>query len=203
MAFVSLFALLFFAAAAGAQSADEFNCAEAPAPGALAACSRVIQTEKDPTVVARAYFNRGIAQEATGHNKQAMRDYSLAIKFNANYSPPYNNRGHLQHQLGRTALALKDIGRAIEIDPANYYALNGRGRIVLVDRKNPKAALEDFNLAIQANPRFSVAYANRGFAFEMLGKKSDAISNFKMALKLGVTPEQNAAISRSLKKLMK
>jgi len=154
-------------------------------------------------VVARAHFNRGISQEAKGRLRQAMQDYTDAIKLNPQYSPPYNNRALLYSRQGKKKLALRDFDRSIEVDPTNFYALNSRGRFYPVDRADPKRAIEDFERAIAANSGFAVSYANRGFANEKLGNKQAAIADLEKALVLGATEQQRPVILRSLKKLKK
>ncbi len=191
----------FFSEGAHGQTADETDCGRAPAQGALAACTRVIKTETDSVVLARAYFNRGIAREAKGQLKTALQDYSKAIELNPNYSPPHNNRGIIYAQQGRHKQALQEYNRAIEIDPDNLYALNSRGRHHLLRGKNPELALLDFERAVQLDRNYAVSFANRGFAYQKLGKKKEALADFETALKLNVTPEQKALLMKEIRKL--
>jgi tetratricopeptide (TPR) repeat protein len=184
-----------------AQSADEQNCGQSPARGALAACSNVIKASTDKIVLARAHFNRGIAHEANGNLGKALQDYTKSIELNPNYSPPHNNRGIIYAQQGKNKLALQEYNRSIEIDPNNIYALNSRGRHYLVQLSDAERAIEDFDRAIKLDRNYSISFANRGFANQKLKRVDAALADFDEALNLGVSPEQKAIIRKEMKKL--
>lgn len=194
---------VLFVNIAFAQSTDDYTCAEAPSAATLKACTSVIAKGGDPIAVARAHFNRGISREAKKQFREAVKDYTEAIRLNPSYSLPYNNRALIYSMQGKKKQALSDFNRSIEIDSTNFYALNSRGRFFLVDRNDPERAIEDFDKAIALNPQFGVAYANRGFAYEKLGDKPKALADLERALELGPNKQQQQMINRSLRKLKK
>ncbi|WYL92809.1 MAG: tetratricopeptide repeat protein [Gloeotrichia echinulata IR180] len=64
---------------------------------------------------------------------------------------------------------------------AYAYLNRGIARAKLGDNK---AAIEDFNQALQINPNSALTYYNRGFARADLGDKQGAIEDFQQAAKL-------------------
>ena len=53
-----------------------------------------------------------------------------------------------------------------------------------VKKGDLKAALEDYNQAIEANPQNSDAYSNRGNAYFLLKQPEEAMKNYNQAIKL-------------------
>jgi tetratricopeptide (TPR) repeat protein len=182
--------------------ADEIDiCASAPAKGALKACSALIAKGGRPVDLAVYHFNKGIALDSNGKINAALSEYNKAIELNPLYSAPHNNKALILDRQRKHKLAKESFDLAVKLDPDNFYALNSRGRHSLVVLKNPKLALDDFNRALQLNPNFVVAYANRGFAYQELGRKPEAIVDLKKALSLGATPQQAKIIKKTLKRL--
>jgi tetratricopeptide (TPR) repeat protein len=57
-------------------------------------CTAIIESGKETTLVlAIAHTNRGNAYAAKGDFDNAIGDYDAAIKYNPNFSKPFNNRG--------------------------------------------------------------------------------------------------------------
>ncbi|MBF0473083.1 MAG: tetratricopeptide repeat protein [Nitrospirae bacterium] len=65
---------------------------------------------------------------------------------------------------------------------ANDYFSKGLSYVV---SGNYKQALEEFNNAIENNPKLAIAYYNRGIVYSRLGDNNGAIKDFKMAASLG------------------
>jgi tetratricopeptide (TPR) repeat protein len=68
--------------------------------------------------------------------------------------------------------------------------------------KHYKKALEDFTLAIEIKPDFSIAYLNRGIAFRSDGKIEEAVIDFNKFLNLQNGKDSNTSQVRNwIKKL--
>ena len=63
------------------------------------------------------------------------------------------------------------------------HALNQRG-LMLLDRGQKEAALQDFDRAIAAQPGFAFAHNNRGRALTLLGREQEALESFERAVAL-------------------
>src|SRR5215475_12545613 len=73
-------------------------------------CTAVIESGKETTLVlAIAHTNRGNAYAARGDFDNAIGDYDAAIKYNPNFSKPFNNRGVAFLKKGDYDRAIKDL----------------------------------------------------------------------------------------------
>jgi len=59
--------------------------------------------------------NRGVAYNALGDNRQAIRDFGRAIKRDPKYAQAYNNRGVAYDTLGDHRQAIKDYKTAAKL----------------------------------------------------------------------------------------
>lgn len=72
-----------------------------------------------------------------------------------------------------------------EQDPIdNHLSIIDRASIVLFADKNPEAALELLDVAIEQAPGDHYAHSLRGEAHSMLGRQEEAVSSFKLAFRL-------------------
>lgn len=95
----------------------------------------------------------------------------------------------------KIAEALAEIEKALAVNPKNFVALNVRG-LIKTQNNDDAGAVTDFTAAINANPSFSKAYANRATANIRLKAKQDLIiTDFLKARELDPT---NAAIAKEI-----
>ena len=75
-----------------------------PAPSfaeTVAGCSDLIKGRKlSGATLGTAYYNRGFALQSLGALKDAISDFSAAIKLNPKNAAAYNNRGYLLAMTG-------------------------------------------------------------------------------------------------------
>jgi tetratricopeptide (TPR) repeat protein len=71
---------------------------------------------------------------------------------------------------------------AIARTPRNALCYNNRGTYYGNELHDLEAALKDFNKAIELNPKYIVAIANRGVTRGSLGQKEEAIADLQRAL---------------------
>ncbi|MCW5773568.1 MAG: tetratricopeptide repeat protein, partial [Rhodospirillaceae bacterium] len=95
---------------------------------------------------------------------------------------------HAQHGLalmlrGEHANAIVDFGRALAIDPRNNAeVLLYRGN-AYIQLGNLSAALADLENAVALMPNNPGAFQLRGLAYERMGRRRQAISDYREALK--------------------
>lgn len=145
---------------------------------------------------ANAYLIRGSAFYAKGDSARALADYSKAIQLGFNGSDAHHNRA-IVHVLNRKYdLAIADYTEAIRRRP-NADSYNNRGH-AHASKNDLNRAIADFAAAINSDATYVLAYVNRGASYERLGRKSDAISDYRKALLLD--PAHKDALS-GLKRL--
>jgi len=71
---------------------------------------------------------------------------------------------------------------AIARTPRNALCYNNRGTYYGNELRDHEAALKDFNKAVELNPKYMVAIANRGVTRGSLGQKEEAIADLQRAL---------------------
>lgn len=98
-------------------------------------------------------------------------------------SAALNNRGIAYAAAGVVELAIADFVVASRIDPANFLSLNNLCHLWL-DVDQPRRALAACERAIDANPAFYEAFANRSLAHQALGDLVSALADASHALTL-------------------
>ncbi len=88
--------------------------------------------------------------------------------------------------------AFVEFHKAYELNPDDREVLNAIGIIYLLYFDDTAKAIEFFEKAVKADPNYSEAYNNLGFAYEKLGQFDKAISFYKKAVSnlLYSTPEK-------------
>ncbi|MBD2441669.1 tetratricopeptide repeat protein [Dolichospermum sp. FACHB-1091] len=146
---------------------------------------------KDNKILISSYNKRiSIVYKARGDShwnlknyKQAIDDYTQAIKLdtkNANY---YARRGLTYLQLKDYKQAIDDYTQAIKLDTknANYYARRGFAYFQLKDYKQ---AINDWTQAIKLDPKNAGYYGARGDAYLQLKDYKQAINDYTQAIQL-------------------
>jgi tetratricopeptide (TPR) repeat protein len=79
---------------------------------------------------------------------------------------------------------IREASDALILDPENEFAYTNRAA-AYIGKGLFRKAIEDCNAAIEANPRYGLAYSNRGFALELLGEPYHAGMDYETGCKLG------------------
>lgn len=79
--------------------------------------------------MSESYLGRGIAYSEMGNNRQAIQEYSQAIKLNANYADAFLYRGLSHYMLEDDNKASEDLDRAITLNPQHAAAYLERGAL--------------------------------------------------------------------------
>jgi tetratricopeptide (TPR) repeat protein len=94
----------------------------------------------------------------------ALETCSRVVSLNPNHAQAYVYRGACYNNLGLYDQALEDLLKAIRLDPVvsplAYYNLG----LAYDEKKQFDKAIENYTLAIAKDPKYDVAYHNRGAA---------------------------------------
>jgi len=138
-------------------------------------------------LVAEAYANRGIANEALDHYEAAIDDYTKALELfgpKSRRAPEIlNNRGVSYLKMRKFDEATDDFDAALDARPNYPEALANRGRVFL-DIDDYDAAIKDLDRAIKLKPRLAEALGNRALAHESQGDDERAIADYNRAIEL-------------------
>jgi tetratricopeptide (TPR) repeat protein len=134
--------------------------------------------------MARAYNNRGVIYHDHKNDlARALTDYTRAIELDARNDIARSNRSHIHYEYRDYGKAFADADAALDINPFNSSAWNVRGWVL--QQKDPAAAVNNYNQAIEFVPNNAVLFANRGRA---LSKVKDglakAVDDYSKAIEL-------------------
>lgn len=133
--------------------------------------------------IAFAYNFRGLGHAEKGRYRQAIEDYSTALKINPKYGEALNNRANAYAATGRYALSLADFAKLIAINPEYADAYYNRG-VLRLSVRDFDGAVDEFTKAIKINPGMADAYNNRGVALRLMGQYEKAFEDFNRVLSL-------------------
>jgi tetratricopeptide (TPR) repeat protein len=133
-----------------------------------------------------ALSNRGAIWGQKGKLDSALIDLDKAIELDPRYSNAYSNRALVYYSLKEYEKVIQDVNSFMRIvNEQNADMINLRALANLNLNKNQEA-LNDYNLAIQLNPRQGVFFQNRSYLLSKLGDKKNALSDILKAQQLGV-----------------
>ena len=153
------------------------------------ALSDAIQAIKLNTKDGAAYLSLGSANAAKGLHKQAIVDFTKALRCPDNsVFPPYKfsqlcyrERADSKAALGNHAGAIADYNRAIEWKPDTAEVYYNRG-LSKAELGNHAGAIADYDSAIERKLDTSEVYCNRGLSKAELGNHADAIADYDSAI---------------------
>jgi tetratricopeptide (TPR) repeat protein len=129
----------------------------------------------DRPAVPEGYINRALAREGLKEYDQAIRDVTRAIELGTTQTRVYFIRSLLRDRVGDRKGAAEDRQTGVREEPTDELSAVVRG----VNRlgTDPKAALADFELAIQFNPRSLEGLQNKASVLaDQLGQTGQALS---------------------------
>jgi tetratricopeptide (TPR) repeat protein len=115
----------------------------------------------------------------------AYADYLMCVRSDSTYGAGFYERGRFILQyIEDKRPAINDINKAIALDGSlpGVYTIRGTMRI---EDQNYLAAINDFNRALERDPKDASAFFNRGIANYNLGMKDKACKDWQSAANLG------------------
>ena len=129
-----------------------------------------------------AYGWRGVALEERFQNSQAAKnDYNKVINMEQEGVDSLKANAMAFSKLGRRDEGINNITQYISIAPRDPYGYLYRGAIY-VDAKEMQKAKQEFDHAIELDPKLASAYIMRGNIYGVLGNFSTAINDFNQAI---------------------
>jgi tetratricopeptide (TPR) repeat protein len=109
---------------------------------------------------APAYNNRGLAYYELKQYKEAVADYTQAIKLDPAYAAAYNNRGNSYYELHEYQMALRDFNQSIRLMP-NYSKAYSNRALAHYQLDNRTAACSDFQKSCDQGDCEGIKWAMR------------------------------------------
>ena len=128
-----------------------------------------------------------------GRLQEALADYTRAIELKPNYALALSGRGQVLMECGEFGQALKDLDAALESLDGVEADANWKTQLEAFIRNGRAAtfaglgefarALEEFEKSISLWPENAWVYFNRAEAYRHQGDQTNAIENYRLALK--------------------
>jgi tetratricopeptide (TPR) repeat protein len=137
------------------------------------------------------YHGRGVAYLELGRHEAAIQSLTRAIELMPH--PPqavyYKRRAEAYQATGRYEQAAADYRSALAVDPSYLAAQNNLGS-TYVTMGDYARALDAFTRAVSLAPGNAQVIFNRGRVHLLAGRRTEAISDFRAAARLGFAPAQ-------------
>ncbi|MGX7743988.1 tetratricopeptide repeat protein [Rhodopseudomonas parapalustris] len=144
---------------------------------------------------------QGLVLTNQGKFGEAINRFDEAIRLNPKYGTFYLGRAEAYNRSGQPERALKDYVDALaqgDLSKGEIERLRaGRGHAYF-RLKNYDAAINDFNVVLDASPDFINVLKWRGVSYQRLGDTKQAIADFEAVLKLDPSEE---AIAKRIREL--
>jgi tetratricopeptide (TPR) repeat protein len=129
-------------------------------------------------------FNiRGVCNKTIQEYRDAVGDFSQAVKLNPGYAEAYYNLGVTYVELGEVENAIKAYKNALSINNNYPTAQNNLGQILFL-KGEFNASIDHLEWAVALKPDFAEAHNNLGTALLGIDKVQDAIIPYKKAASL-------------------
>jgi len=121
---------------------------------------------------------------APRHRPLAVEYYNKALTLQPHSTEAYYARGLYFQNTGELDKAVADYNQILTINPDHPEAYYNLGFIEANYHNNYKKAIEYFTQAIAKKKYYADAFYNRGYCYEELGDKKNAIADYSEALSL-------------------
>lgn len=145
-------------------------------------------SEEGLSYLSELYYCVGTNHDRRGDYSSAIPFYKKSIELNPSNTDSLNNLGYNYGRLGQSETAMSYFQKALEIQPSeNIY--NNLGS-VYSKHKNWILAREQFDKALQLNPKYPEAMSNLAENYSKQGLYDQAIALFLQALEINPGSEQ-------------
>src|SRR5579875_1884384 len=138
---------------------------------------------RDPNVRKVKYLNSGKAYAAQGKEKEAIIQFSNAIKIDPHYAAAHFELAKAYLKTNVPMGAYTELMRTVAADPKNLQARLDLGQMLLAGRQYPRA-LEQANAMLQIDPKNADAYGLKSAIAMANGDRAEALKYSQQALAL-------------------
>ena len=128
-------------------------------------------------------FTLGDALDRQGRTKEAMDQYSEALRLNPDYVDAHNNLGLALVRQGKITEAIVEYREALRTDP-DYLDAHINLGLALAQQDRIAEAMSEYHEALRINPDDAGAHNNLGAALARQGRMAEAIAEYQNALQL-------------------
>jgi len=158
------------------------------------------------------YFNRAVFRGRIEDYNGALEDYDKAIELQSNFALAYFNRANIRVDLieliesfddeygqmpderlrenENYKMVLADYDKSISLDPDFVFAFYNRANFNLRIKEIDKA-IEDYEIAVELNPRLAEPYFNRGLVYLYKEERKTGCLDIGKAGEMGLTKSYN------------
>ncbi|MCL2555233.1 MAG: hypothetical protein FWE75_24205 [Actinomycetia bacterium] len=147
-----------------------------------------------------AHFNRADLLREMGEEEAALRDLDYAAILDPAHVDTLVNRADLLIALGELDRAADDVRAGLAMDAKNVRLLCAQGTL-LAESEQAEAAFASFTAALEADPEFAAAWANRAVLAYSAGRPADAVDDLDRAVALADDPVLRANRALALQDL--
>ncbi|HEY4010821.1 MAG TPA: tetratricopeptide repeat protein [Acidobacteriaceae bacterium] len=136
---------------------------------------------RNPNVRKVKYLNSGKAYAAKGKEKEAIIQFSNAIKIDPHFAAAHFELAKAYLKSGSPMGAYTELRRTVDLDPKNLEARLDLGQIYLAGRQYPKA-LEQANAILAADPKNADAWGLKSGIALVNNDRDEALKDIQQAL---------------------
>lgn len=136
--------------------------------------------------VAGYYTDRAYLRKELGLKREALSDYTLALKYDSLSYVSYYNRGLIYDELDILDSAVIDYTKSLKINPKNAATYLNRGFVLLQKGEFEKAVYDLERVPRYTNSQVDVAYSlnNLGYAYYKLHKLDLAEEKINQSIRI-------------------
>jgi len=131
-----------------------------------------------------AYRTLGRVMQTTGRVHEAANYFLKAVTYKEDYYQSYRSLGWLSKDCFKYDEALKWVRKSLSINSSDLETIFLKG-LIHFERKESKAAINDFTRCLELRPDYGRAYSFRGMTYFQLGRVDDAIASLQQAINIG------------------
>jgi tetratricopeptide (TPR) repeat protein len=133
----------------------------------------------------KAIWNIAVSYSSLEDYSEALIYFERAKEINPNDIKLYENSGFSYWGIGDLDSAEKEFKKMVELDSTSSKGYYGIGKTAYLNYEFERA-IEAFDKAIDIDPKYAMAYQNRGTANFELGNLEDCCLDWNKAFELGV-----------------
>jgi tetratricopeptide (TPR) repeat protein len=152
----------------------------------LESCKKLAEAQPENAVAQNDY---GWALRLHGENQEAEKYLSNAKQLDPSLAYVHSNLSVVELDLKKPQEALGEAKRAVDIDSKQpiFHVVYGNA---LAATGDTKAAIKEYQAAIEQRPDYENAYYNLGRVYQINGQKTEALAALSKALELDSKDER-------------